>query len=84
MRIDVHPRVTERHPDVTEDDVATAWRNAVAMRRRNFDPPSHVAAAGVDTKGRLIEMVGIEEEDGGVYVYHAMRLTVKMARELGL
>lgn len=80
----VHPRVAERHPDVTEEDVATAWRNAAAMRRRNFDPPAHVAAAGVDAKGRLIEMVGVELEDGGVLVYHAMRITAKMARELGL
>lgn len=80
----VHPRVTERHPDVTEEDVITAWSTALAMRRRNFDPPSHIAAAGADTKGRIIEMVGVELEDGGVLVYHAMRLTAKMERELDL
>lgn len=80
----VHPRVPAKHPDVTEEDVVTAWKHAVAARRRNFDPPSHVAAAGVDTRGRLIEMVGVELEGGGVLVYHAMRLTEKMARELGL
>lgn len=82
--VTVHPRVLERHPDVTEEDVAKAWANALAMRRRNFDPPSHIAAAGADTKGRLIEMVGVELEDGGVLVYHAMRLTAKMERELGI
>jgi hypothetical protein len=38
----------------------------------------------MDTKGRLIEMVSVELEDGGVLVYHAMRLTAKMARELEL
>lgn len=83
-RIEVHPRVSARHPDVTEEDVASAWKSAVAVRHRNFDPPAHVAAAGVDTKGRLIEMVGVELEGGGVLVYHAMRLTAKMARELEL
>ena len=83
-RIEVHHRVSERHPDVTDDDVVTAWENAVAMRHRNFDPPAYVAAAGMDTKGRLIEMVGVELEDGGVLVYHAMRLTAKMAREFEL
>lgn len=79
-----HPRVMERHPDVTEEDVAMAWSHAIAMRHRSFDPPVHIAAAGVDTKGRLIEMIGVELEDGGILVYHAMRLTAKMARELEL
>lgn len=60
-----HPRVMERHPDVTEEDVAMAWSHAIAMRHRSFDPPVHIAAAGVDTKGRLIEMIGVELEDGG-------------------
>lgn len=82
--IEVHPRVAARHPDVTDVDVVAAWGNAVAMRHRNFDPPAHIAAAGLDTKGRMIEMVGVELEDGGVLVYHAMKITPKMASELGL
>lgn len=80
----VLPRVSERHPDVSEEDVITAWRNALAIRRRNFDMPSHYMAAGLDTKGRLIEMVGAEQEDGTLIVYHAMMLTKKAKRELGL
>lgn len=83
-KIKIHPRVSARHPDVTDADVMVAWKNAAAMRRRNFDIPSHIAAAGSDTKGRMIEMVGVEMEDGTVLVYHAMRLTAKMAQELGL
>ena len=83
-RVDVHPRIAARHPDMTDDDVVAAWGNAAAMRRRNFDPPAHIAAAGLDTKGRMIEMVGVEMEDGTVLVYHAMKLTKKMATELGL
>ena len=43
-----------------------------------------VAAAGADARGRMIEMVGVELEGGGVLIYHAMRLTAKMARELRL
>lgn len=43
-----------------------------------------VAAAGAGARGRMIEMVGAELEGGGVLIYHAMRLTAKMARELGL
>lgn len=84
VKVAVHPRVSARHPDVTERDVVAAWAHAVAMRCRNFDPPAHISAAGLDTKGRMIEMVGVELEDGGVPVYHAMRITPQFARELGL
>ena len=84
VKVAVHSRVSARHPDVTESDVVAAWTHAVAMRYRNFDPPAHISAAGLDTKGRMIEMVGVELEDGGVLVYHAMRITPKFAQELGL
>lgn len=80
----VHERVHQRHPDVTRKDVIHAWSNPLAMRHRNFDPPAYVAAAGMDTKGRIIEMVGVELEDGSFLVYHAQKLTRKMARELEL
>lgn len=80
----VHPRVTERHPDITEEDVVMAWSNALAMRHRSFDPPVYLCAAGADTKGRVLEMVAVELEDGDVLVYHAMRITAKMAKELEL
>ena len=83
-RIVVLPRISERHPDVSEEDVLTAWRHAWAVRRRNFDMPSHYMAAGLDTKGRLIEMVGAEREDGTLVVYNAMKMTDKARRELGI
>ncbi len=69
---------------LSEDEVEAAWRRPVAMRYRNFDMPCYIAAAGADSHGRLIEMIGAEREDGGVNIYHAMELTTKMAKELGL
>ncbi|PHP53513.1 hypothetical protein [Actinomyces ruminis] len=80
----VHPRVAERHPDVDADDVVTAWRQAISIRRRNFDPPEYYLAAGMDAKGRLLEMLGVQLEDGSILVFHAMKLTHKAALELGL
>ena len=80
----VHERVHERHPGVTEEDVRGAWAHALSARTRSYGPPDVIAAAGLDTKGRMIEMLGIEMADGSVLVYHAMRLTTKMARALGL
>ena len=81
---EVHRRVFLRHPDVTDMDVEVAWRNAIAMRLRNMEAPAHIVAAGADTKGRLIEMVGVELENDRILIYHAQRLTAKMRAELGL
>lgn len=69
---------------LTEEEIRAAWRNPASMRYRNFDIPSIVAAAGADSHGQLIEMLGGVQEDGTVLIFHAMRLTKKMADELGL
>ena len=45
-------------------------------------PPDYYAAAGADSRGRMIEMVGVELEDNRLLIFHAMRLTAKMADEL--
>lgn len=84
VRVQVHERVALRHPNVSVNDVVTAWDNAVAIRTRKWGPPDVISAAGADAKGRMLEMLGVEMEDGTVLVYHAMKLTAKMARELGL
>lgn len=44
--------------------------------------PDYYAAAGADPRGRMIEMVGVELEDNRLLIFHAMRLTAKMADEL--
>ena len=49
---------------------------------RNYDPPEYHAAAGADSHGRLLEMVGVELDEGSLLIFHAMRLTDKMAQEL--
>ena len=81
-KITVHPRVHQNHPEIDEEDVLTAWRNAIALYQRNYDPPEYFAAAGLDGKNRLLEMVGVATEDGGISIFHAMKLTKKMQVEL--
>jgi hypothetical protein len=51
---------------------------------RTYNPPDYYAAAGMDTKGRMLELVGVETEDGAIMIFHAMKLTEKMRKELGL
>ena len=83
-KLKVHQRITLRHPEIATHDVETAWRNAVTMRLRTMEPPAHIIAVGADSKGRLIEMIGVELDNGQVLVYHAQKLTAKMQAELGL
>lgn len=85
-KLKVHQRITLRHTEIATHDVETAWRNAVAIRLRTMEPqpPAHIIAAGADSKGRLIEMIGVELDNGQVLVYHAQKLTAKMQAELGL
>lgn len=80
----VHPRVHSRHPEISEEDVVAALKNAVAVVNRTYEPPDIYAAAGAEGKGRMLEVLGVELEDGSFLVYHAMKLTAKMRRELGL
>ena len=45
-------------------------------------PPDYYAAAGADPRGRMTEIVDVELEDSRLLIFHAMRLTAKMADEL--
>ena len=69
---------------ISKEDIDCAWRNAIIVRRRNFDVPCIYAAAGPDRSGNLVELLLAEQEDGSFLAYHAMGLTRKMADELNL
>lgn len=69
---------------ISQEDIDCAWRNAIAVRRRDFDIPYIYAAAGPDGRGNLLELLLAEQEDGSFIAYHAMKLTRKIADELNL
>ena len=46
------------------------------------NPPNYYAAAGADPRGRMTEIVDVELEENRLLIFHAMRLTAKMADEL--
>lgn len=77
----IHPRVFERHPQLTEEDVRTAWENAYyeALRPDSPNFPEYLWI-GADPDGREIEMVGVPTE-GGWLVYHANTPLSKRTRE---
>ena len=80
----VHPRVMDRHPELTEDDIIVAWENYVRMTRREGQD-SYYVAVGFDENGRAIEMVAVETIESDWYIYHALTPPTKgVLRELEL
>lgn len=74
-----------RKHGLTDSDILKAMReypNPIAAQHRNYEIPAHIALAGTDTRGRYVEVLAAEQEDGTWVVYHAMKLTRKMASEL--
>lgn len=65
----VHPRISLRHPELSDEDVMTAWNyfEFAAVRI----PGEVEMRIGYDLKGRRIEMAGRLLEDGWL-IYHAM------------
>jgi hypothetical protein len=83
----VHPRVNKRHPAIKDEDVIYACKHVIAAKERIDDDgseESYFAIAGIDEKGRLLEAVGVMLDDNTLLVYHAMKLTEKMKKELDL
>lgn len=83
MRVRVHARVSRTHPEISVTDVRTAFVGALASRARDTHPPQWLGI-GVDTHGRLLQFVAIEESPDSWLVFHAMAATTKALRELGL
>ena len=78
-------RVSQRHPELSDDDIRSAWRNAMAALPRTTKAREELAATGADPRGRLVEMVAVRTDDGGWLVYHAFTPpTRKMLAELGM
>ena len=84
-KINVHPRINQRHSNLTDSDVTDAWSNIIHSRTRIEEEPFECVAVGVDGNGRLIEMVAVRIENGSTLIFHAMTPpTKKTLRELNL
>lgn len=83
MRVRVHPRVSAKRPEITDTDVETAFEAALRSRGRDTNPIQWVGV-GVDSQGRLLEFIAVEDEPDGWLVFHAMIATQKVLNEVGL
>ncbi|WEV67387.1 hypothetical protein OZX72_09180 [Bifidobacterium sp. ESL0769] len=81
--IGIHPRIMQRHPEVTEADVVAAMRGMIRYQQR---PTGEWLAVGVDGRNRLVELVyQYDEDEDYFFVYHGMTPpTGRTYKELGL
>jgi len=69
---------------LVKEDVVFAWKNYIKMQYRTEPKGDQAIAIGIDKRGRLIEMVGVENRSG-ILIYHAKTPpTTKMLLELGM
>jgi len=83
VRVRVHPRVADRHPEVTTADVIEAFESTLRSRARDTHPVQWVGV-GMDAEGRLLEYIAVEDEPDGWLIFHAMPATRKVLVEIGL
>ena len=81
----IHERVTARHPELTEEDVKSAWEGSLASTPRIHKNPNEYVALGFDGNGRLLELVGTRLDGGDWLIFHAMTPpSDKTFKELGI
>ena len=59
-QIGVHPRISRRHPEVSEADVMAAMRSMIRYKQRES---GEWIAVGTDSRSRLVELVYIYDAD---------------------
>ena len=80
----VHPRIHEKHPELKDEDVESAFRNIFSQALRSLEEREEYMAIGSDSNGRLIEIVYRSDPEGNVIIYHAFTPPTKKAlAELG-
>lgn len=82
----VHDRVVERHPELSEKDVETAWVNRLRCQKRTGPWPPQYVAVGFDGNGRTIEMVAVYDPGADkTLIFHVRTpATKKIMGELGI
>ena len=76
VEVYVLPRVHERHPELTVDDVLAAFRSVMVDARRE---DGTWVCIGLDGNGRDVEMV-YKQVGGRVLIYHAFTPPTKKLR----
>ena len=83
VKIYVHERIKQRHPEISVADVKSAFYNIVRYRQRSS---GEYIGVGSDANSRLLELVYVENLlANSVLIYHAQTPpTKRTCEELGL
>ena len=84
MPVRVHPRVSAKRPEITDDDAQAAFAGTLRRIPRFDTEPVQWIGVGLDTRGRLVEWVAIENKADEWLIFHAMPATTKTLIEVGL
>ena len=83
MVVHVYPRVTAKRPEISDDDALAAFGSALAKVARKTDPVQYVGV-GMDTHGRLLEFIAVEEGGDEWLIFHCAPPTKAILKEVGL
>lgn len=82
--VELHARVLVKRPWLTASGILWAWETAlISVDRPDSDPPQ-IAAIGFDNDGKLLELLAFQRRGGAMVIYHAMPVTRRFLKELGL
>ena len=81
MKLIIHPRIHKKHPELSDDDIKTAFNSIFKHIHRTS---GECVGIGMDSRQRLVELVFRECEDS-IIVYHALTPpTANVMRVLGM
>ncbi len=82
LRVRVHGDALKH--GLGKEDILYAWDHRIATRYRDAPREGEVIAIGPDPRGRLLQMVGVEDWGDAVIIHAMSPPTRKMMNELGL
>lgn len=84
MAIKVLDRVFRRHPELSKEDVKTAWENRLKSQYRLDQDRPYIVGVGVAKSGKPLELIAFEDGSDTV-IFHAFTPpTKKFLTELGM
>lgn len=77
-------RIKKRHPDITNEEVVSAWESRIKTQFRVDEDKPYLISVGVSNTGKVLEMIAFEDESD-VVIFHAMTPpSKKFLKEIGM
>jgi hypothetical protein len=83
LMLRVLDRVFERHPQLTQADIESAWAARLKTQFRLDGDKEYMVAIGMSATGKLLQMIAFTDNEDTV-IFHAMKATKKTLSELDM